>query len=226
VKIDLKKELEAALGKIKWGFKGIVDIEGKIHPIPKNIQIQALFEYMATEPILKMAEKLGVEVMLAESTRAYPDFTLHEGSLEGPVAVDAKTTRRTGPNSVSGFTLGSYAGYFRQPNKKMPFCTLPYGDYKQHWVCGFIHDWHAEAETAGLVTNVELIVQEKWKLAGKSTGTGTTTAIGSIRDLADIRNGRSVFASEEEFLEYWRSYVKPAAAAPEEANLFDKSDET
>jgi len=57
-----------------------------------------------------------------------------------------------------------------------------------------------------MISNIKIIVHEKWKLASKSTGTGTTTAIGSVHDIDKIIKGKGAFKSKEEFLEYWRNY--------------------
>lgn len=57
-----------------------------------------------------------------------------------------------------------------------------------------------------MISNVEIVIQEKWRLASKTTGTGTTTAIGSIKDINCIIGGNGDFKNEKEFLDYWRSY--------------------
>jgi len=204
--VDIKRELENVMGDITWNFVGILDTEKKLHPIPKNIQIQALFEYLALKRLKKLAKRLGCKIIKATSTREYPDATLEGGLLKGRrIAVDIKTTRREGPNKISGFTIGSYAGYFRYPHKKMRGCRIPYGQFTEHWIVGFIYDWDENADTLHMVSNVELIVQEKWKIASKSTGTGTTTAIGSIKDIKRLKKGEGDFKSEEEFLHFWRN---------------------
>lgn len=44
---NIKQELESLMQDIRWNFVGILDTENKLHPIPKNIQGPALFEYLA-----------------------------------------------------------------------------------------------------------------------------------------------------------------------------------
>ena len=52
-------------------------------------------------------------------------------------------------------------------------------------------------------------MQEKWRIAGDRTGSGNTTNIGSISGtIADFSAGDGAFASEAEFLEYWRGYKR------------------
>ncbi len=203
--LDLKKQLEQALHDIQWNFVGILNSKNRLHPIPKNIQIQALFEYLAKERIVPLARSWGSRTTEATTTREYPDLTIEGGQLgDIVVAVDTKTTRRLRPNQVSGFTLGSYGGYFRHPNLKRPGCVRPYGQYSEHWIVGFIYTWNEDADTRHMVSDVELIVQPKWKIAARRTGTGTTTAIGSITQIDRLRAGQGDFTSEREFLRYWR----------------------
>jgi hypothetical protein len=204
---DFKKKLESALHDITWNFVGILDTKKELHPIPKNIQVQALFEYLALERVRPLAQKLGCEIHEAENTRQYPDITVEGGPFGNrKIAIDVKTTRRLDANTVSGFTLGSYAGYFRKPAKKLPGCRFPYGEFNEHWIIGFIYTWNEDADTLHMITDLELIVQPKWKLASKSTGTGTTTAIRSVTNMERLRRGEGDFESERSFLQFWRSY--------------------
>ncbi|PJA02325.1 hypothetical protein COX73_01375 [bacterium (Candidatus Gribaldobacteria) CG_4_10_14_0_2_um_filter_36_18] len=204
---NFKKELEKIVSGISWNFIGILDTDKKLHPIPKNIQIQALFEYLGREKVAEWAKRRGIKMIESTNTREYPDLTLLSGPLgKEIIALDVKTGRRDG--NRTGFTLGSYWGYFRRPDKKMAGCRLPYGQFSQHWIIGFIYDWDENVDTLHMVSNIEAIVQEKWKLASKSTGTGTTTAIGSIKDIKRLKGGRSEFKTEKEFLKYWRNYKR------------------
>ena len=204
--INIKRELESVMQNIDWDFVGILDKSGNLYPIPTNIQVQALFEYIALQRLKILAKRLGCNIIKPTNTREYPDVTLTGGKLGSQViAVDIKTARRVAPNKISGFTLGSYAGYFRNPDKKMPGCIIPYNQFASHWIIGFIYDWNENTDSLHMVSNIELIVQEKWKIASRSTGTGTTSAIGSIKDIDRLKNGIGEFDSEEEFLDFWRN---------------------
>lgn len=204
---NFKKDLEKIASGISWNFIGILDTNKKLHPIPKNIQIQALFEYLGREKVTEWAKRQGIKVIESSNTREYPDLTLLGGPLgKEVIALDIKTGRRDG--NRTGFTLGSYWGYFRRPEKKMAGCRLPYSQFSQHWIIGFIYDWNENTDTLHMVSNIEAIVQEKWKLASRSTGTGTTTAIGSIKDIKRLKAGNGDFKTEKEFLKYWRNYKR------------------
>ncbi|KKZ14919.1 MAG: restriction endonuclease EcoRV, partial [Candidatus Synechococcus spongiarum 142] len=55
--------------------------------------------------------------------------------------------------------------------------------------------------------NVQVFMQEKWRIAGDRAGSGNTANIGSISGtMSDFETGNGVFGSETEFLEYWRGY--------------------
>lgn len=57
-----------------------------------------------------------------------------------------------------------------------------------------------------MVYDVKTIVWQKWELASRSSGSGTTTAIGSQKSIESLMNREVVFDSEEQFEEYWRNY--------------------
>ena len=70
----------------------------------------------------------------------------------------------------------------------------------------FRYDWDENADTLHMISNIKMVVQEKWRLASRTTGTGTTTAIGSIKEISRIISGQGDFSSEQEFLNYWRNH--------------------
>ena len=205
---NLKEEIYKAVKEIKWNFKGILDKEGRLHEIPKNLNFQALFERLALEKLAILTKRYNIKVQENLNIRSYPDIVLTGGSLgKSVVALDIKTGRRV--ENKTGFTLGSYAGYIRNPDKKLCCGGLySYNDFTHHWDICFIYDWDEKADTLNMIKNIQIVIQEKWRLASKSTGTGTTTAIGSIKDIDRIIKGAGDFKSEKEFLSYWRNYLR------------------
>ena len=208
MKFNIKEELYEAVKDVKWNFVGILDADKKLHPIPKNLNFQALFEKLVIEKLTeKLTEDHGIKVICPSGIRAYPDIILESGKLGNKtIAVDVKTGRRNG--NQTHFTLGSYAGYFKNPDRKMAGCVLPYNSFSEHWAVCFIYDWNPDNDSLNMISNIQIVVQEKWKLASKRTGTGTTTAIGSIREISKIVKSEGDFKSEREFLDYWRNYSK------------------
>lgn len=172
-------------------------------PIPQVIT--GIFQEITKHKVKRfMKEKYECEIIQA-GPREYPEITLTRGRFGNKkIAIDMKTTRRISQNRISGFTVGSFAGYFLNPEKKMPGCKFPYGEFDQHWIIGFIYTWNPEADSLHMVSDVEVIVQPKWKIASKSTGTGTTFAIGSVKEIDKLKKGKGLFKNKDEFENYWR----------------------
>jgi hypothetical protein len=210
--IDLKKALANVFKGFKWAAIGILLEDGSMIPVPRNsTAITAIIEQQALVLLEDWAGKNGIRMTRARNTREYPDATLEDGPLVDRVAaVDVKTTRRINQNRVSGFTIGSYAGYFLQPDLQLPGCRIPYGDFSEHWIAGFIYDWDDESESLSMVSNIEVIIAEKWRIASRSTGTGTTKHIASVRDITRLRNETGEFGSKEAFEDFWRKYARKA----------------
>lgn len=205
--INLKKDLEQLFFNFRWNIKGIIDEDGNIYPIPPIPQvITGIFQELTKHKVKKLLrEKYECEIVQG-GPREYPEITAIGGKFGNKkIAIDIKTARRICENRISGFTVGSFTGYFLYPEKKMPGCKFPYGEFNEHWVIGFIYTWNPNADSLNMVSNVEVIVQPKWKIASKSTGTGTTFAIGSIKEIDKLKKGEGVFKSEEEFEVYWRA---------------------
>jgi hypothetical protein len=210
MKINLKSDLEELFSDFSWKIKGMIDEDGNIYPIPPIPQvITGIFQEITKHRVKKLLkEKYECEIVQG-GPREYPEITAIGGKLGNrKIAIDMKTTRRISKNRISGFTIGSFAGYFLHPDKKMPGCKFPYGEFDEHWIIGFIYTWNPDTDSLHMVSNVEVIVQPKWKIASKSTGTGTTFAIGSVKDIDRLRNGEGEFKSPEEFENYWRRQGK------------------
>ena len=158
--------------------------------------------------------------MLVETApqTVYPDFTI----LSGPddprkLAVDIKTTYRRA-NGTFAFTIGSYTSFLRNDTKNILY---PYSTYSEHWIVAFVYTRSANheadvypldrrAEIASPYRDVDWFVQEKYKIAGLTPGSGNTTNIASILtdDIADFREGRGPFSTKGEryFRDYWANY--------------------
>ena len=52
------------------------------------------------------------------------------------------------------------------------------------------------------ITDIDVIIQEKWRIASRRTGSGTTKHMRSITNIEDLKMERGEFTSREEFLEY------------------------
>jgi len=209
--VNLKEDLEILFKNFKWNIVGIVDNEEKVHPIPKIPQvITGIFEHLGMEKIINLGEKYGAQIEYSGS-REYPDLSLTGGKLDKKIiAFDIKSSRRNNDikNRCSRMSLGSCAGYFLEPNIKKMGCKRPYSDYSEHWIVGIIYKWNPEKDGDELVSDISIVIQEKWKIASKSTATGDTAAMGSITNIDNLHNGKGEFESESDFETFWRQKGK------------------
>lgn len=198
MKTNLKSDLEQLFSDFRWKIKGMINEDGNLYPIPPIPQvISGIFQEITKHKVKKfMKEKYRCEIVQG-GPREYPEMTLTKGMFGNrKIAIDIKTVRRISENRISGFTIGSFAGYFLYPEKKMRGCKFPYREFDEHWIIGFIYTWDPNVDSLYMVSEIEVIVQPKWKIASKSTGTGTTFAIGSIKDIEKLRKGEGVFNSK------------------------------
>ena len=209
--VEFRRLLEEHFDDFEWNYEGVLKENGDIIPIPATSTcVTAIFETDAIEDLRELTDRLDIEIIEPEHSRQYPDVTLTGGELgTDRIALDIKTARRNHNNEdkLDGpMTLGSYAGYFQNPNEESPWTKFPYGTYDEHWILCFAHYWDEEADSLEIVSGVETIVGEKWSLASENTGTGTTNHMASVRNISDLHEGNGDFNSKEEFEKYWRSH--------------------
>jgi len=207
IKPNLKTDLENLFKDFYWTTRGFIDDKGEIYELPDIPQvITGIFQEVAKQRIKPFLRQHYNCQIVQGGAREYPEITAFGGKLgEGKIAIDVKTTRRLSKSRVSGFSIGSYAGYFVHSDRKLPGCKFPYGAFKEHWIIGFVYTWDPNADSLHMVSDIEVIVNQKWKIALKSTATGTTFAISSVRNLDALRDGKGDFKSPKEFENFWRA---------------------
>ncbi len=228
---DFSKELrshiqkESIIDKKDWSIKGFIDAKKKIYPISLDTKLLSKILELTTLPLLvDFCKKYKLKYYLAENQIQYPDITL-EGKVLGmkKYALDIKTTYRTGTgkNVRAGFTLGSFRGYLRKPHSTR-YSRFPYVEYKKHWILGIIYSRQEGIDEKrvynldelptikSVITDLEIILQEKYKIANFIPGSGNTANIGSVTNLEKLRNGIGLFAKygSEVFEHYWRNYLR------------------
>ncbi|MDQ3687778.1 MAG: restriction endonuclease [Acidobacteriota bacterium] len=227
MKVNFKQEFEKKLSEhsLTYRVQGIIADDNRIYPLGTDTKVlSTVFELVSRPLIYEVARDYKLQVKEPRAQNIYPDFTLmRDASDKKKIAVDVKTTYRERNRKVS-FTLGGYTSFIREQSKEKNI-EFPFDEYAEHWVIGFIYRRKAPEEIPAHVydlkdlhkipipfEDVQVFVQEKWKIAGDSAGSGNTTNIGSVSGaLEDFRQGRGVFSSEEEFLDYWRNYGRTAA---------------
>ena len=222
----MKEFILSALAEVQNGYSlcGVVDRRARVYPLGSDTKvISTLFEIVARQAVVAYAESAGLQVIEPTKQNHYPDFTLMRNEEDREkIALDVKTTYRKKGQLRFGYTLGSYTSYIR-PETEGKNIVFPYSQYGQHWIIGFVYKRAQEKrDTSGRIysfntleqipvpfSDVEVFIQEKWRIAGDKAGSGNTTNIGSIRGgITDFIAGNGVFNSEAEFLKYWRGYKR------------------
>ena len=207
-----------------WSVLGFINPRKQILAFGDDSKIIGRLFEVVVEPYLRqVANELGFELGLSEQQTVYPDFWFIKPDHR-LIAVDIKSTyRRFSKNKYSshiGFTLGGYASFLRNGTKNI-YST--YDNYDAHLVIGFVYTRNSEA-TVGIsdiadiskikaaYTDVNIFVQEKYKIAGQSKGSGNTNNIGTIKasSIEPFVEGQSYFSifGNAVFEDYWRNYPK------------------
>jgi hypothetical protein len=219
-----KKWLRAVLGTYTFGVQGILLTDGTVLPLPsESALIAKLIEVTLLQRFRTVALAVkGLTVDGAPSGRVYPDI-LVSGSRLGhrKLSLDVKAARRApgGRRTVSRITLGPYDKYFRFPDQKMAGSWIPYGDIDWHLDAIVIYDY-----VGGVISNVEPLVAETWRVASKVRSSGTRNYIGAIMEIDRLRSERGEFATADAFYEYWRAFplgAYPLALGPAEPSVDD-----
>lgn len=216
---ELKKTLATPKGD--WVIKGFIDIYKNIYTISVDTKvISKIIELMVFPIISGFAVENNYKMVLSEYQNHYPDITFISESNE-KFALDLKTTYRVDGDTVNGFTLGAFTGYFRNRNSTKNI-TFSYNQYSKHFVLGFIYTRQEEMiderkvftinelqNILSVVTDFDFLLQEKYLIANDQPGSGNTKNIGSVKKIADLKNGTGAFARYGLgiFDDYWMHYL-------------------
>ena len=224
----VKSTIIAEFKNFKWDILGVVEESGNIFPMtPDTKVLSKVFEMKAIPYMKKIAEKLSTKqnkckIILAKEQNEYPDITITEGVLDNTkIALDIKSAYRVGGNKFSGFTLGAFNGYFKN-RRTTKNITFSYEEYSEHWILCFIYSRDRDTDITKsystkdkkdipkIITNVSVILQDKWKVAKTTPGSGNTANIGGIDNLEKLRKGEGSFESRGElvFDDYWMHYIR------------------
>ena len=221
--MNIQSEILADLQAIENGYAvcGIIDKKRRVYPLGSDTKVlSTIFELIARQAVARYAEKYSLILEEPPKQNYYPDFTLYaDKSSKAKIAIDVKTTYRDSAESSFGFTLGGYRSFIQKGSERKNI-VYPYSQYSHHWIIGFVYRRKkleinstrifkvCEIKEIPLpFDDVEIFVQEKWRIASDKAGSGNTTNIGSIRGkMADFKKGNGPFKDEKEFLKYWRDY--------------------
>lgn len=205
----------------EWVIKGFIDIYQNVYAISLDTKvISKIIEILLFPVISDFAKEHHLEMILAKEQNYYPDISFKDATDNTLIALDIKSTYRQNERRVNGFTLGAFTGYFRdrQSTKNI---TFKYDEYMAHFVLGVIYTRNETSETErqkytiaemdkilSVISDIEFIVQEKFRIASARPGSGNTKNIGSVTDIEALRNGSGPFSAQgvEIFDDYWRYY--------------------
>lgn len=212
---------------INWDVNALISPEGKLFSLGSDSKlIGRIFELISYNILQDIADENGFVLYPSPKQTVYPDFTLMKSKLDKEkIAIDIKTTYRkfskNGKPSKYVFTLGSYASYMRDGKKNIAF---PYDEYAKHYVIAFLYNRNIEASEGQIFDledlkkihvpykDVEVFVQEKYKIAGDKPGSGDTENIGSFKTnkIEYLIKGEGPFSELgiDVYENYWAGYKK------------------
>lgn len=188
-------------------LEGALDERGHLLPLPKEPAALAnIIEVSVVDFLLDRFEHLSGAEARRGTERGYPDLEIAGDAFGGGHhALDIKVARRRNSRRTqSRITLYTGNTYFRYPELQWPGTFRPFADYESHLDLIVLYD--LVEEELFRVENVELIVNESWKLASKERSSTTREYIGAVNAIDDLRAGRGEFESADAFYEYWRKF--------------------
>jgi hypothetical protein len=204
-----------------WVVKGFIDVYRNIYTISVDTKvISKIIELMLFPVISQFAAEHSYKMVLSEQQNFYPDISFM-GPDETKIALDLKSTYRTNTETVNGFTLGAFTGYFRQRRSRKNI-TFPYEQYAAHFVLGVIYSRSDQViderriygldqlmDIVSVVKDFTFLLQEKWRIASTRPGSGNTKNIGSVTNIRALVEGNGPFAPYgiEVFDDYWMNYL-------------------
>ena len=114
----MRKELGAALAGTTWDIEGILHVDGTVTGLPTESRVVTeIIQSLVLGRVTAWAKRAGHVFTVNESFgRGYPDADLLlDGRL---IAVEVKSARVIKDDRISPMTLGTYNGYFLEPDSK------------------------------------------------------------------------------------------------------------
>jgi Restriction endonuclease EcoRV len=183
---------------------------GHLLPLPKEPAALAnVLEVSIVNFLLDRLARLAGASFERGTERGYPDLELTGPAFGGGYhAIDVKAAQRAKtkgrPRTQSRITLYTGNTYFKWPDLHWPGTFRPFNEYTSH--LDIILIYTLNTESAWRVDDLEVIVQEPWRIASRQRSSTTREYIGAVDGLDALRAGHGEFALPMDFYEYWRRY--------------------
>lgn len=181
---------------------------GHFLPLPKEpASLANVLEVAIVDYLLRKLKDLPNSEGRRGTERGYPDIEISGAEFGGGYhAIDVKVARRaaSGRQTDSRITLYTGNTYFRYPQLKWPGTFRAFGEYASH--IDILVIYTLNDKTNSRVDDLEVIVQEPWRIASKMRSSTTREYLGAVTKIEDLRNGKGEFESAEEFYKFWRKY--------------------
>jgi hypothetical protein len=217
---DLRGVFRVA-GSTQWPLTAAdaADLEGQLHthghllPLPKEPAALAnVLEVSIVDFLLdRIAATGGTLTATRGGERFYPDLEITGPGVGGNFyAVDIKVAQRKilkkSPPTQTQSRITLYTGntYFAYPTLHWDGTFRPFADYTQH--LDVIGIYTLNRDSASRVDDLELLVQEPWRIGSRKRSSTTREYIGAVLGLDDLRQGRGEFKTADEFYKFWRAY--------------------
>ncbi|HEL1266430.1 TPA: restriction endonuclease [Streptococcus equi subsp. zooepidemicus] len=220
----------------EWELVGFINKESEIYTFGNDSKIIGrLFEVIAYDALKKSAIELGCELRESEQQTVYPDFYFEKPNGR-KIAIDIKTTYRRSEKAKFNFTGGSFTSFMRNGTKNI---VGHYSDYDAHYILGVVYTREPNP-TVGKVNfdnlgsiipaykDIEVFVQEKFRICGDKKGSGNTDNIGTIsaKTIEPFIYGAGPFSvlGEEVFHDYWVNHPRYTDTEEKKQTLFNNID--
>jgi hypothetical protein len=181
---------------------------GHLLPLPKEPAALANVLEVSIVNFLSLRALLIPQAQVRRgSERGYPDLELGGPAFGGGYhAVDVKAARRAknGKQTQSRITLYTGNTYFKWPDLHWPGTFRSFNEYTTHLDVIMIYTLNSDSNAR--VEDLEIIVQEPWRIASRERSSTTREYIGAVTSLKALRSGEGSFATSAEFYDYWRRY--------------------
>lgn len=204
-------ELEARLGA-----------GGHLLPLPKepaalaNILEVSILNFLETR-----IDGVPGATMRRGTERGYPDLEISGEAFGGGYhAIDVKSARRARNLTQTQSRITLYTGntYFRWPDLHWPGTFRPFNEYASHLDLLLVYTLNETSNAR--VEDLEVIVQEPWRIASRERSSTTREYIGAVTSIAALRSGEGAFETPRAFYEYWRRF--PFRVSPQVQNQLQR----